>query len=155
MLYGVSLDNDGTTKVVAQRLENEEVAEVRPLGRDPGGGLGHLVVLESLRHDLRRAVLVQRDAVDHAGDLHRALLVRHDQQLRLVAELVHEVEEAMQVHVVERGLDLVHQVEGRGPGAEDREQERQRGERTLAAGEQRERLHALPARAAPRSRCRW
>jgi chromosome segregation protein len=27
MMYGISLNNDGTTKVVAQRLENEEVAE--------------------------------------------------------------------------------------------------------------------------------
>ena len=27
MLYGISLNNDGTTKVVAQRLENQERAE--------------------------------------------------------------------------------------------------------------------------------
>jgi len=27
MMYGISLNNDGTTKVVAQRLENEEVAD--------------------------------------------------------------------------------------------------------------------------------
>jgi hypothetical protein len=27
MMYGISLNNDGTTKVVAQRLENDEVAE--------------------------------------------------------------------------------------------------------------------------------
>ena len=59
-----------------------------------------------------------RDAVEAVGGLHRALLVRDDEQLRLVAELVHEVEEPVEVHVVERGLDLVEQVEGRGPGAE-------------------------------------
>ena len=52
----------------------------------------------------------------------------------------------MQVHVVERGLHLVHQVEGRRPGAEHREQVRQRGERTLTAGEQRQAAHVLARR---------
>ena len=61
----------------------------------------------------------------------------HDEQLRLVAEFAHEGQEAAQVHVVERGLDLVHHVEGRGPAAEHREQEGQRGHRALAAREQR------------------
>ena len=88
-----------------------------------------------------------RDAVEDVGRLHRALLVRDDQQLRLVAELVHEIEEPVQVHVVERGLDLVHQIEGRRPGAEHREEVRQRGERTLTTGEQREAAHHLPGRA--------
>ena len=58
-----------------------------------------------------------------------------------------EVEEAVQVDVVERGLDLVQQVEGRRPGAEHREQERQRGERALATGEQRQPAHVLARRA--------
>ena len=62
----------------------------------------------------------------------------HDHELRLSAELVDEVEEPVQVHVVEGGLDLVHHVEGRRPAAEDGEQVGQRGERALAAGEQRE-----------------
>ena len=49
----------------------------------------------------------------------------------------------MEVDVVERGLDLVEQIEGRRAGAEHREQERQRGERTLAAGQQRQSTHVL------------
>ena len=52
----------------------------------------------------------------------------------------------MQVHVVERGLDLVHQVEGRRPGAEHGEQVRERGERALATREQREPAHGLARR---------
>ena len=68
------------------------------------------------------------------------------EQLRLVAELVHEVEEAVQVHVVERGLDLVHHVEGRRPAAEHGEQERQRGERPLATRQQRQLAHVLARR---------
>ena len=89
---------------------------------------------------------LHRDAVEDVGGLHRALLVAHDEELRLLAELVHEVEEAVEVHVVERGLDLVHHVEGRRPAAEHREQERQRGERALAAGEQRQLPHVLARR---------
>ena len=60
----------------------------------------------------------------------------HDQQLRLVAELVDQVDEPAQVDVVEGRLDLVEDVEGRGPGPEDGEQEGQRGQRTLTAREQ-------------------
>ena len=52
----------------------------------------------------------------------------------------------MQVHVVERGLDLVHHVEGRRPAAEHGEQERQRGERPLATRQQRQLAHVLARR---------
>ena len=58
-----------------------------------------------------------------------------------------EVEESVEVHVVERGLDLVEQIERRRPGAEHREQERQRGERALATGQQRQPPHVLARRA--------
>ena len=73
---------------------------------------------------LLRAAWLHRDAVEDVRGLHRALLVAHDDELRLLAELADEVEEAVEVHVVEGGLDLVHHVEGRRPAAEDREQER-------------------------------
>jgi hypothetical protein len=78
--------------------------------------------------------------------LHRALLVAHDEQLRLAAELLDEPEEAVQVDVVERGLDLVHHVEGRRAAAEHGEQVRQRGEAALATRQQRQLLHVLAAR---------
>ena len=53
----------------------------------------------------------------------------------------------LQVDVVERGLDLVHQVEGRGPAAEDGEEEGQRRHGALAAREQRDPAHVAPGRA--------
>ena len=56
----------------------------------------------------------------------------HDEQLRLVAELVDEGQEAAEIDVVERRLDLVHHVEGRGPAAEDGEQEGQRRHESYA-----------------------
>src|SRR5581483_452097 len=51
------------------------------------------------------------------------------------------------VRVVERGLDLVEQVERARPGEEEREQERDRAERLLAAREEREPRDALAGRA--------
>ena len=57
-----------------------------------------------------------------------------------------EVEEAVEVHVVEGGLDLVHHVEGRRAAAEHGEEERQRGERALATREQRQLAHVLARR---------
>src|SRR5581483_9968679 len=50
------------------------------------------------------------------------------------------------VRVVERRLDLVEQVERARPREEQREQERDRAERLLAAGEQRQPGDALPGR---------
>ena len=69
----------------------------------------------------------------------------HD-QLRVAPELGDQAEEAVQVHVVERGLDLVHHVEGRGPAAEHGEQIGQRREGSLATGQQGELLDVLAAR---------
>ena len=57
-----------------------------------------------------------------------------------------QVEEAVDVEVVERGLDLVEDVERARLGQEHGEQEGQRGHRLLAAGEQREPLHRLAGR---------
>jgi hypothetical protein len=81
---------------------------------------------------------LHRDAVQAVGRFHRALLVAHDDELRLLAELVHELEESVQVDVVERGLDLVHHVERRRATTEHGEQERERGQRTFATGQQRQ-----------------
>ena len=105
-----------------------------------------LEVAHALADDPARPARRHRDAVEHVGRFHRALLVRHDEQLGLVAELVHEIEEPVQVHVVERGLDLVHQVEGRRAGAEHGEEIRERGQRALAARQQREPADDLPRR---------
>ena len=95
------------------------------------------------RDHLRDAVAGHRDAVQRVGGLHRALLVGDDDELRAVRERAQEREEAVDVEVVERGLDLVEDVERARPGEEDGEQERERGQRLLAAGEQREALGRL------------
>src|SRR5690349_2519284 len=56
--------------------------------------------------DLRDAVAAHRDAVEAVGGLHRALLVRDDDELRTLGVLAQEREEAVDVEVVERGFDL-------------------------------------------------
>ena len=53
---------------------------------------------------------------------------------------------ACDVRVVQRRLDLVEEVERARPRQEEREQERDRAQRLLAAREQREPGHALAAR---------
>jgi hypothetical protein len=55
------------------------------------------------------------------------------QQLRLGAELVQKVEEAVQIDVVERGLHFVHHVKGGRPAPENSKQERQCHEAALAS----------------------
>ena len=52
----------------------------------------------------------------------------HHQQLRLVTELVDQVDEPAEVYVVEGCLHLVEDVEGRRPRPEDGEQEGQGGQ---------------------------
>ena len=101
--------------------------------------------MAALGEHLGAAAGLHRDAEQAVGGLHRALLVADDEQLRLLAELGDEAEEAMQVDVVEGRLDLVHHVERRRPAAEHGEQERQRREAALAAGEQRQLLDVLAA----------
>ena len=61
-------------------------------------------------------------------------------------EAPHQLQEAVDVGVVERGLDLVEDVERARPGEEHREHEGERDQRLLAAREQREALHCLAAR---------
>ena len=80
------------------------------------------------------------------GGVHRALLVGHDDELGPVGVAADELEEAVDVHVVERRLDLVEDVEGARPGEEHGEHERQRHQRLLAAREQRQPLRGLAGR---------
>ena len=87
------------------------------------------------------------DAVEHVRDLHRPPLVGDHDELRLVLVGPKEGQEALDVGVVERRLDLVKHIEGRWLGEHQREQEGDRGQRLLAAGEQRQRLDALAGRA--------
>ena len=98
---------------------------------------------EAPGNDLRDAVGAHRHAVEDIRGLHRPLLVGDDDELRAIGVAAQELDEAGDVRVVERGLDLVEEVEGARPGEEEREEERDRAERLLAAGEQREPRDAL------------
>ena len=86
-------------------------------------------------------------AIDTPYRLSAASIVRFwwvdDDELRAVRERAQDLQEAVDVEVVERGLDLVEDVERARPGEEDGEQERERGHRLLAAGEQRQALGRL------------
>src|SRR4051794_16475468 len=106
-------------------------------------GRGEDLARELARDDLGDTVVTHRDAVQGVGGLHRALLMGHDDELGAVGVPAQEIEEAGDVEVVERGLDLVEDVEGARPGEEDREQEGDRGHRLLAAREQRQAFHRL------------
>ena len=69
-----------------------------------------------------------------------------DDELGLARVRAQQLEEPVDVEVVERRLDLVEDVERARTGEEHREQERERGHRLLATGQQRQPLHLLPGR---------
>ena len=106
-----------------------------------------MVLRKAPRDDLRDAVRAHRHAVEDIRGLHRPLLVRDDDELRAIGVAAQELDEARDVRVVERSLDLVQEVEGARPREEEREEERDRAERLLAAREQREPRDALAGRA--------
>src|SRR3954447_8005358 len=114
------------------------------VSRGGSGGFGFLgrvlerLLLEPAGDDLGDAAVAHADAVEHVGRVHGALLVGDDHELRAVGEAPDELQEAVDVGVVERRLYLVEDVEGRRPGQEDREDERQRHECLLPARQQRE-----------------
>ena len=125
-----------------------EAREQRGRRRSPHAVRGDfLVVRQPARDELRDAVAAHRHAVEHVGGLHRPLLVRDHDELRAVGVLAQQAGEAADVRVVERGLDLVEEVERARPREEEAEEERDRAERLLAAGEQREAGDALADRA--------
>ncbi len=99
---------------------------------------------EAPGYDLRDAVGPHRHAVEDIRGLHRPLLVRDDHELRPVRVATKELDEASDVRIVERGLDLVEKIEGARSGEEQREEERDRAERLLASGQEREARDALP-----------
>ena len=70
--------------------------------------------------------------------------MRDDHELRPVGELAQCLREATDVALVERRIDLVEDAKGRRPDAEDRQQERGRGQRALPTGELGEAADPLP-----------
>src|SRR5262245_56863719 len=116
------------------------------LGGLATGRVTHVHAIEVHRVQLRHAQLLHGDAVDAAGRLHGLLVVRDHHELRLVAEAAEQVQEPLHVRVVERRIDFVQQAERGRLHQVDREQQRDRGERPLAARHQRDALEVLPAR---------
>ena len=106
--------------------------------------LAHVVELDA---DLaRHARFLHRDAVQNVADAHRALVVRDDDELRLVKEFAHEVREAVDVRLVERRIDLVEDAERARPRAEDRQQQRHGRQRLLTARQKADALKLLAGR---------
>src|SRR5215470_12993944 len=109
----------------------------------PGRALRPLGLPQALAHDRGHAIVLHADPIQRVRGLHRPLLVRDDDQLRGVPQLLEDLQEALEVGVVERRLDLVQHVERRRPGPEDRHQEGDRRHRALAAGQQGQPLDLL------------
>src|SRR5689334_7074196 len=97
--------------------------------------------------DLRDTVGAHRDAVEAVSGFHGPLLVRDHDELSSVGVAAEQLDEAADVRVVERRLDLVEEIEGTRPREEEREQEGDGTESLLAAGEERELRDALAHRA--------
>src|SRR5208337_5151282 len=90
---------------------------------------------ETHRHQLRHAGLLHGYAVEHWSDAHGPLAVRDQDELCLHAQLAHQFSEARDVGFVERRIDFVKNAERTGCVLEDADQQRERSERLLAAGE--------------------
>ena len=88
------------------------------------------------RHDARDALLLHRHADQLLGHFHRDLVVADEEELGALAHLGDELGIALGVGVVQRRVDFVEQAERRRVQLEDREHQRDRGQRLLAARQQ-------------------
>ena len=77
--------------------------------------------------------VAHRDAVEGVGHLHGPFLVGDDDELAGAPQLGENLQQPPQVRVVQGRLDLVHDIEGRGPCLEDRHQQGHGGQRALPA----------------------
>ncbi len=78
--------------------------------------------------------------------LHRARVVRDDDELRALAELLQKLHEAVGVQRIERRVDLIQHAERARLDLEHREQQGECGHRALATGEQTQVLGPLALR---------
>lgn len=107
-------------------------------------GLGAVGVLVQADGDqFGDAGLFHGDAVETVGEFHGALVVRDENELRVLGHLANQIVEAIDVRVVEWGIDFVEQTERAGPNEEHGEDHCHGGERFFAAGEERHALQLL------------
>ncbi len=99
-------------------------------------GLVALAVVRGEAHadGFRNTELFHRHAIHYVGAGHGALRVGDDDELRVVDEAVEHLDEAVDVRLVERGVELVEHAERAGLDHVDREQQRDGGHRALATG---------------------
>src|SRR6266446_6673616 len=100
-----------------------------------GGGRGPLV-RELDGDDLGDARLLHRHPVQRVGHLHGALVMGDHDELGGAAHLAHDLVVPADVRLVERRVHFVEQAEGSGLDEEDGEEQRDRRQRLLPAGEQ-------------------
>ena len=105
-------------------------------------------VVEADGDQLRHAAFGHGDAEQPVHPRHRDRIVRDDDEagFRRRGHLVQQVAEPLHVVIVERRVDFVQHADRRRVGEEHREDQRQRRQRLLAAGEQRQRLRLLAGR---------
>ena len=105
-----------------------------------------LAFVEFDADDLAHAVFLHRHAVKHVGHADGALVVRDDDELRMLEEPLQHADEAVDVRFVERRVQLVQHAERAGLDLINREQQRHGGHRLLAAGQQRNGLQLFARR---------
>ena len=106
--------------------------------------------LRQVEHQhLGNPLLLHGDAVQHISLFHGASAVRNHDELRRAGQSTDILREPRDVHIVQRGLDLVQHAERSGAQLEDREIQRDRNERFFAARKQRQRLDRLARRGNP------
>src|SRR5829696_8648128 len=112
-----------------------------------------LLSLQTLRHDGCSPGGVLNHPVEHVRRGHRSFLVGDQQILAFCPVRVYHREESGQVEIVERRLGLVEDAEGRRSAPrlaeKDAEQEREREQRPLPAGQDPQRAPALPPEPKP------
>ena len=74
---------------------------------------------QTLRNYFSDAIAAHSHAVKGVGYLHGALLVGDDDELRARAQVLEDLQQAAEVGIVKRCLNLVHDVERRRASLED------------------------------------
>ena len=112
-------------------------------------GLDVAVVADVFEADgdlLRHARFLHRHAVDRVRAGHRLFRVRDDDELRPGQKIFQHFDEAVDVGLVQGGVDFVEHAERAGPAAEDGQQHGHAGERLFAAAKKRNAARFLAGR---------